>query len=256
MNNILSFPMNAWDLKKVKTDSQTSFDTELLSDDSTEQKVNLLTTLSFLRDCLGNEPQSLDAKTLQSCLSATRVAFDTAMSMERTILRQSLHIEDMARIACTDQLTGVYNRRGFEQESQRVLSAATRYGETGVLIYVDLDGFKPINDTYGHAAGDEMLIEVARLLNEHVRPHDMVARLGGDEFAVLLTRTSWEDGLNRAERIKQILNTHYVNWNGKHIAMRASLGFQCYGANADADTLLHAADSAMYQAKRLRNETP
>jgi len=247
--------MNAWDVNKNKMNDPSSFETDHFDDNSASQKANLLTTLSFLRDSLGNNVQSLDAMTLRTCLDATRLALDTAMGMERTILNQTLRIEEMARIACTDQLTGVYNRRGFEQEFHRVLSAATRYGETGVLIYVDLDGFKPINDTYGHAAGDEMLVEVARILNDHVRPHDMVARLGGDEFAVLLTRTDWEDGLKRAELIKQILNTHYVNWDGKHIAMRASLGFQCYGANADANTLLHEADSAMYQSKRLRTES-
>jgi len=256
MNNILSFPMNAWDVKKGTAEIQTSCDQEPSENSAVSQNENLLTTLSFLRDCLGNNIENFDEKTLHSCLTATRMALDSAMIIERTILNQTLRIEEMTRIASTDQLTGVYNRRGFEHEFQRVLSAATRYGETGVLIYVDLDGFKPINDTYGHAAGDKILIEVARILRDHIRPHDMVARMGGDEFAVLLTRTGWEDGLKRAERIKHILNTQYVTWNGKHIAMRASLGFQCYGANADATTLLHEADNAMYQSKRIRTETP
>ena len=265
MSNVLSFPMNAWDLKKKKiiegvepaasapaSACPLGKQSDVLS---AGQQARLLSTLSFLQDSLGKNEGALDTSTLQSCVEATRIALDAATSMERTLLKQTLRIEEMARLASTDQLTGVYNRRGFEQEFQRVLSAATRYGETGILIYVDLDGFKPINDTYGHAAGDEMLIEVARVLNKHIRPQDMVARLGGDEFAILLTRTDWKDGLKRAERIKHILNTHYLSWNDKHIAMRASMGFQCYGANADAHTLLAGADSAMYQSKRLRMET-
>lgn len=256
MSNVLSFPMNAWDLKKKEIVQQSSLESKPSVERRSGQQACLRTALSFLQDSLGNNKDSLDSSTLKSCIEATKMALDAAIGMERTHLKQTLHIEEMARLASTDQLTGVYNRRGFEQEFQRVLSAATRYGETGVLIYIDLDGFKPINDTYGHAAGDEMLIEVARVLEDHTRPHDTVARLGGDEFAILLTRTDWKDGLKRAERIKHILNTHYVTWNDKHIAMRASLGFQCYGANADANALLQGADSAMYQSKRLRMEPP
>ncbi|MBL4692574.1 MAG: GGDEF domain-containing protein [Magnetovibrio sp.] len=246
--------MNAWDVKKDRVEHQISFERKVTEPLDDPEKETLLGTLSYLRDRLGGSADTFDAQTLHSCLDAAHAALDTAVGMERTIINQTLRIEEMARIANTDQLTSIYNRRGFEHEFQRVLSAATRYGETGVLIYVDLDGFKPVNDTYGHAAGDKMLIEVARILNDHVRPHDMVARLGGDEFAILLTRTDWENGLRRAERIKHILNTHYVDWNGKHIAVRASLGFQCYGANADTNSLLNEADRAMYQSKRLRTE--
>ncbi|MBF0250397.1 MAG: GGDEF domain-containing protein [Alphaproteobacteria bacterium] len=175
------------------------------------------------------------------------------MNAERTILTQSLKIEEMERLACTDPLTGAHNRRGFSAEFDRVLSAARRYGEYGVLVMIDLDGFKPINDTYGHAAGDAILMQVARILKDNIRPQDLVARLGGDEFAVLLTRTDWENGLARAEVLKHILNTTYVDWSGKHIAVRASLGFQPFGPSDARDPLMHAADRAMYEAKRLRN---
>jgi len=250
MSTVVKFPMNAWDVAKEKWTGRMG----LPDKGGLGKDANLLATLSFLRDSLANSTGALDAEILKHCLDATEDALNTAMSMERTILNQTLHIEQMAKIASTDHLTGVSNRRGFEQEFQRVLSAATRYGETGVLIYADLDGFKPVNDTYGHAAGDEMLIEVARVLLENVRPQDMVARLGGDEFAVLLTRTDWENGLKRAEILKHALNSHYVNWGGKHIAVRASFGFQRFGADADAESLLHKADCAMFEAKRLRGD--
>ena len=241
MGNLLSFPMNVWDIAK---------DIEHTPNES------LLSALAFLRDCLNGDMKELDDETMQRCVDATDTAMTAAMTAERKLLNQSLRIEEMERIACTDELTSAYNRRGFEQEFARVLAAANRYGETGVLVYVDLDGFKPINDTYGHAAGDLVLCEVVRVLSENVRPHDLVARLGGDEFAVLLTRTSWEDGLERAEVLKHLLNTTYVDWNGKHIAVRASLGFQRFGPDDSGDALLHKADHAMYEAKRIRANRP
>lgn len=241
MGNLLSFPMNAWDLANDKERAPNE---------------TLLSALSFLRDCLEGGVEELDADTVQRCVDATDSALTAAMGAERKILSQSLHIEEMQRIASTDGLTGAHNRRGFEAEFKRVLAAANRYNETGVLVYVDLDGFKPINDTYGHAAGDHVLCEVVRQLHANIRPHDLVARLGGDEFAVLLTRTDWEDGLQRAEVLKHVLNTTYVTWNGKHIAVRASLGFQRFGPEDCSKKLLIKADDAMYEAKRLRANAP
>ena len=237
MGNLLSFPVNAWDI--VKNQDKASSD-------------SLFTALTVLRDCLSSVPHALDDATVQRCKDATETALTAAMGTERKILTQSLHIEEIKRLACTDELTGAYNRRGFQQEFERVLAAANRYGETGILIYVDLDGFKPINDTYGHAAGDLVLCEVVRTLHANSRPHDLVARLGGDEFAVLLTRTDWQNGLKRAEVIKHALNTMCVNWSGKTIAVRASLGFQRFGPDDSHSEILHQADTAMYEAKRLR----
>jgi len=239
MGNLLSFPINAWDVIKAQ-DTATS--------DS------LFTALTILRECLSRAPHTLDGATVQRCKDATETALNAAMGAERKILTQSLHIEEIERLSCTDELTGAYNRRGFQKEFERVLAAANRYDETGILVYVDLDGFKPINDTYGHAAGDLVLCEVVRTLQENSRPHDLVARLGGDEFAVLLSRTDWQTGLNRAEVIKHALNTKSVNWNDKTISVRASLGYQRFGPDDSHAEILRQADSAMYKAKRLRTE--
>jgi len=237
MGNLLSFPMNAWNI---------------LKDKETPSDEGLFTALAFLRDCLEGDIRDFDDATVQRCMTATETALSAAMNAERKILHQSLHIEEMERVASTDELTGAYNRRGFEREFRRVLAAAERYNETGILIYADLDGFKPINDTYGHAAGDHVLREVVRTLDENVRPHDLIGRLGGDEFAVLLTRTDWKKGMERAEILKHVLNTKYVKWNSKHIAIRASLGFQRFGPGDCNKKLLMEADTAMYEAKRLR----
>jgi diguanylate cyclase (GGDEF)-like protein len=183
---------------------------------------------------------------------AAAAALESAAAAQRAIAELERRLAVLERLAATDELTGLLNRRGFEAQLKRAMAAASRYQEEGVLVYVDLDGFKPVNDAYGHAAGDEVLRRVARALSESVRPTDYVARLGGDEFAVLLTRTGPADGLRRAESLGRLLNATAVDWRGRTIAVRASLGFQPYGPANDGLEVLRRADDAMYQAKRLR----
>lgn len=184
------------------------------------------------------------------------MALGAAHAAETRIAELQQRVAELDRLAVTDELTGLLNRRGFEAEINRALAAAQRYQEAGVLIYVDLDGFKRINDTHGHAAGDEVLRQVARILMENVRHSDHVGRLGGDEFVLLFPRTAREDGLKRSDIIERLLNSTLVNWQGHTIALRASLGFQPFGLIADGRRLLHLADHSMYQTKRRRAEGP
>ncbi|MGB0671551.1 MAG: GGDEF domain-containing protein, partial [Rhodospirillales bacterium] len=164
---------------------------------------------------LGHETAALDA-------------LDAAQAAEAHLAEVTRRLAHLEKLAMTDELTTLLNRRGFQEELMRVLSNASRYGEHGILVYVDLDGFKPINDTYGHLAGDDVLKRVAQLLRENVRSTDYVARLGGDEFAVLLTRTDWDNGLMRAELLETLLNNAYTGWEGRMIPIRASFGIQAY----------------------------
>jgi diguanylate cyclase (GGDEF)-like protein len=179
-------------------------------------------------------------------------ALRAVADVERRLAEQERRIADLERLAVTDELTGLLNRRGFKEALQHALAAASRYGEEGVLVYIDLDGFKPINDTYGHDAGDEVLRQVARLLRDNVRDTDYVARLGGDEFAVLLTRTLWGDGLTRAEKLERVIEATYVSWDGRLIGLAASFGVQAYGASDRGVEILRRADDAMYDRKRRR----
>jgi diguanylate cyclase (GGDEF)-like protein len=187
-------------------------------------------------------------------LTVASRALEAAKTVDQLVSHLQGRIAELEKLAETDELTGLLNRRGFNSQLQRALSNACRYDEQGVLIYIDLDGFKPINDTYGHAAGDEVLCQVANQLHETIRDTDYVARLGGDEFAVLLTRTTWENGLSRAELIEKQLNSTIVNWQGRMIAVAASFGLQIYGAKDEGLDLLGKADEAMYKTKRLRSD--
>lgn len=217
-------------------------------------QTGLVSDVALVVDCLTRADSFESCGDTECHHEAANKALISAVEVERHLAELHERIIYLERLAMTDELTGLLNRRGFGEELARALAAARRYQEHGVLIYVDLDGFKPINDTYGHAAGDEVLRLVGRMLHDNIRETDYVARMGGDEFAALLTRTLWEDGLARAEFLDHVLNNACVGWNGRLIAVRASLGIQAYGAGDDSTRLLSQADEAMYRTKRSRTQ--
>jgi diguanylate cyclase (GGDEF)-like protein len=194
---------------------------------------------------------------VEACTLANE-AMNAAVLAEREVSALRERIARLERLAVTDELTGVLNRRGFENELERALASARRYGEEGVLVYVDLDGFKEINDTYGHAAGDAALQEVATLLTANTRLTDAVGRLGGDEFAVLLKRTNWLNGVGRARALGKLLDPALVSFGGRAIEIRASIGAEPYTATAGGDgaDLLARADMDMYERKQQRRPGP
>jgi diguanylate cyclase (GGDEF)-like protein len=142
------------------------------------------------------------------------------------------------------------NRRGFVEELKKALARARRSGETGIVIFCDVDGFKRINDRFGHAGGDEVLRAVARTIAGSVREIDTVARLGGDEFAVLLAHTSRRDGAKRARMIQRELDRCSYRVDGKATQVGVSLGIEAYGPHDEVDDLLARADMDMYCNKR------
>ncbi len=223
-------------------------------DETTHQPVDkdLVGMVRGLVDCLRLSGGFTAYRSGNHELMIANHALDAAKAAEKKITQMQKRIAELEQLAETDELTGLLNRRGFNKQLQRTLSNATRYDEQGVLIYIDLDDFKPVNDAYGHAAGDEVLRQVAKLIRDSIRDTDYVGRLGGDEFSVLLTRTTWENGLSRAEIIEKQLNNTIVNWQGWMIDVAASIGLQVYGAKDDGQDLLSQADEDMYKTKRLR----
>ncbi len=153
-----------------------------------------------------------------------------------------------------DNLTGLANRRAFSTALAHELARERRYGGEFSLLMVDLDGFKEINDSAGHAAGDLMLQGVANTIADRVRDTDIVARLGGDEFAVLLPGTPREGAEVLAIDLVQALRELRIETaEGREVASTASIGLACSGElpeERDEDVVMAAADLAMYDAKR------
>jgi len=194
-----------------------------------------------------------------NCRVTTLLARKALKAVDRATLHiceQSKKIALLEMDAMTDSLTGVLNRRGFEAELHRALSEGRRYKEQGALIYLDMDGFKTINDTLGHSAGDAMLCKFANILTDNVRDTDRVGRLGGDEFAVLMSRTSLENARVRAESIEWIINSSTFDWNDRPVSIQASLGTHYFGPDDDGPSVIQRADKAMYQHKQKRRKQP
>ncbi len=169
---------------------------------------------------------------------------------EEQLAEQQERIAYLESLTMTDELTGLLNRRGFNSHFHRELAAARRDASAGgVLVMIDLDGFKGINDTHGHLAGDAYLRQVAKLLAAHVRQTDVVARLGGDEFAVLLTDTDAETGAARAVQLADTVRGQHASWNGVALPIRFSIGIHAYTADDQEDEVIRRADVRMYANK-------
>ncbi|AGZ33556.1 MULTISPECIES: diguanylate cyclase domain-containing protein [Pseudomonas] len=162
--------------------------------------------------------------------------------------------QTLAHQASHDSLTGLPNRAFFEGRLNRTVRNAARQGDHLALLFLDSDHFKQINDSLGHAVGDEVLICVAERVRAQLREHDLVARLGGDEFAVILTpMQSREDAERIAEKIVASMKLPIQLDSGSSISTSVSVGIAYYPQDGtDPASLLNAADAAMYQAKRRR----
>jgi diguanylate cyclase (GGDEF)-like protein len=158
-------------------------------------------------------------------------------------------VHEAEQRAVVDPLTGLRNRRGFERQ---VSHAREVSGTAQVsLIYIDLDRFKLLNDTLGHAAGDAALRHVAAILQSAVREHDVAARIGGEEFAVWMPHTPFAEALEVAERIRRTVESTVWYWNGEPYPVTASCGVAGYPDSVgDVDNLRGAADAALYRAKQ------
>ncbi len=181
---------------------------------------------------------------------AGTLAFAAAIALKNAELVERLH-----SAATTDELTGLYNRRALEERLEAELSRAVRHELNTTVVLIDIDRFKPINDTLGHAAGDRLLILLADTLQEQVRTLDTVGRLGGDEFLVVLPMTSADEAMVFVRRIQKevkLIGEEHPEFGNQTI----SLGIgECPRHGANVSTILAAADRALYHAKRSGRNT-
>jgi diguanylate cyclase (GGDEF)-like protein/PAS domain S-box-containing protein len=163
------------------------------------------------------------------------------------ITERKRYEERLRHMADHDPLTGLLNRRSFERALSRHAAGIRRYGATGALLVLDLDGFKHVNDTHGHVAGDELIVSCARALRSRLRDTDVLARLGGDEFAVLLPRGGEADAVEVAEALVDVIRSAGGTERARVTVSVGVAGFD--DATVTADEVLVRADRAMYEAK-------
>ncbi|MDR3395319.1 MAG: diguanylate cyclase [Parasulfuritortus sp.] len=187
--------------------------------------------------------RNIKDQTNQFCSHHLFSLFDIA-----PLKRQEMRLRALAE---TDALTGVANRNLFLARTNEAIEAAEAGSSRPAILFLDLDGFKDVNDNFGHARGDQVLREVAGILQACVRIEDLVARLGGDEFAVLMLGAPYQALVETAERILERLVLVHSDQSGLSIAVTSSIGIAVFPEDGvDAASLLKQADKAMYSVKR------
>ncbi|MDX1383568.1 MAG: histidine kinase N-terminal 7TM domain-containing protein, partial [Thermoanaerobaculia bacterium] len=166
-------------------------------------------------------------------------------------VKQQRAVDRLEKMAYRDFLTGLSNRHAFFEAAEKIVLHASRQDSEVAVIILDLDGFKEVNDSLGHAAGDELLDMVARRLKSQVRSGDLLARLGGDEFALLVVDCSTEQATHTVHRLVRAIKHHQFEVKGAVVSLDVSAGIAMFpGAGRSVEELLTNADSAMYQAKQ------
>ena len=184
--------------------------------------------------------------------TASSDAKSTIRRLKTQLARAQARIEELQASANTDFLLDILNRRGFERELDRSIAYIKRYHASGALIVLDVDRLKPINDSFGHAAGDQVLKAIAATLLSQVRASDVLGRLGGDEFAMFLWNLSETDARAKAAALEEAIDRLTFVFRGRDVRAGASAGVAILGIHAEAGRALEEADSAMYVRKAQR----
>jgi diguanylate cyclase (GGDEF)-like protein len=183
--------------------------------------------------------------------AAALASLQLVLDMGAIALENALALKRAVALSITDDLTGLFNSRYLNQVLRRETKMAARTGRPLSLLFVDLDGFKRINDTYGHLFGSRALVEAAAVIRGSARETDVAARYGGDEFALVLPETSGEGSLFVARRLRERIAAHrFLAADRLHIELTASIGIATMPEVANTpEALVQAADKAMYRVK-------
>jgi diguanylate cyclase (GGDEF)-like protein len=205
-----------------------------------------------LMDVLGLATGTLDLRTR----SAIEALCEEVIFLREDVAALGRALKDAEALADHDALCPVFNRRAFEREVRREIAVSGRFRTPLSLIFVDLDNFKPVNDGFGHAAGDDVLLSVSAILLRHTRETDIVGRLGGDEFGIVLTQASAADSVRKAQQLSAMVDALVVRdvtggaRNAVHIG--ASCGVVQWQPGQDESVLISLADQAMFAEKARR----
>lgn len=170
--------------------------------------------------------------------------------------RLKARLAEAEGLADRDALTPLLNRRAFVRELSRVRTFAQRYGSPASLVFFDLDGFKQVNDRFGHAAGDAALQAVAERLLANVRESDVVGRLGGDEFGVILVQADHATAETKAAALAHAIEGSPIEFGDWSAPVHVSFGVRQISAEAEPEALVAEADAAMFARKRARRAAP
>ncbi|MBT5264380.1 MAG: GGDEF domain-containing protein [Rhodospirillaceae bacterium] len=168
------------------------------------------------------------------------------VGLVKWVAHNNRQVERLAHMASTDPLTGAWNRQRIEEAVDQEISRRARYGGNFSLILFDIDGFKQINDDYGHETGDKVLLQVAGVIRQNIRASDLLARVGGEEFEILAPDTNRDGALKFAEHLRKVLSENVVSPSGD---VTASFGIVEYQTGETMSTLRVRVDRALYQAK-------
>jgi diguanylate cyclase (GGDEF)-like protein len=165
------------------------------------------------------------------------------------VARLQERVEQLDQLAHQDSLISLPNRRGFMRELERLCARVGRYGNGAAMLFVDLDGLKMINDTFGHRAGDESLIQVAELLTAGLRRGDVVARIGGDEFGILLENATEQSAHETASRLVELICGCEFTHDGDELPLSVAIGVAVIDGADSPDEVMARADEEMYRRK-------
>jgi diguanylate cyclase (GGDEF)-like protein len=172
--------------------------------------------------------------------------------LRKEVARLKAHLTEAETLADEDVLTPVANRRAFMRELTRTTAFAQRYGGPAALVYFDLDGFKQVNDRFGHAAGDDALKTVAQRLLTHVRESDLVGRIGGDEFGVILNQVDEAAATAKAAQLASAIEAEPIACGDYMTPLHVTWGVRAIDGSVPAEGLLSEADARMYAAKKAK----
>lgn len=174
---------------------------------------------------------------------------DEVEQLRNKVAQLQERVEQLDQLAHQDTLVNLPNRRGFMRALERFIDRARRYEEPSALLFVDLDGLKMINDSFGHLAGDQALIQVAGLLVGGVRRSDVVARIGGDEFAILLAHSDEENAHEAASRLIDVIADCDFTHDGEALPLSVAIGVAMITGEDTPEEIIARADEEMYRRK-------